>query len=333
MKNFLKLLWRKGAGWLALGLLLSCATSVARADPNDLFVSAVILEPESYAELNPGDPVRYTVYYGRTPAGEGEHGKQEVEISIYLSTDGDPLNINNFKLDFFRDVFPEKTSQGSYREEIIINRLPPNFTGTYFLIAYVEVIDGAGDPDLINNYPPFTNTGSARVTVRSADSPVVSRVSTSGTGTPTNELSESPAISGDGRYVVFQSEATNIVSSPSVPAGISQIYLKDMLTGAVTLISQLGGVAGNQESKYPVICAYGDADPLGGSSRFFVAYQSAATNLISGTGANDTNQQTDIFLYDVAQGVTTRISVPTTAPFGQQANGGSFLPTISGMVD
>src|SRR5690606_2288760 len=55
------------------------------------------------------------------------------------------------------------------------------------------------------------------------------------------------------------------------------------------------------------------------------------TNLVT----NDTNQQTDIFVYQLATGVTTRISVPNTdvsplVPGGNiQANGGSFLPSIS----
>src|SRR5690606_36877522 len=76
--------------------------------------------------------------------------------------------------------------------------------------------------------------------------------------------------------------------------------------------SQLGGVPGDQDSRNPAISADGR----------YIVFESTATNLVVG----DTNQQTDILLYQLATGVITRISRPNS---GGQANGGSFLPTIS----
>lgn len=336
--NFFRLFLKSYLKPLSIVLGIA-ALSQARlaADTNDTFVTSIVMDAEQNAELNPGDPIRYTVTYGREPASSGAtHQLQRVRISILLSTDGDPDNRNNFLLDFFPDSFPADTAVGEVRTQTLINRLPPNFTGTYFLIAKIHAQGSsittavAGDPDISNSFPAFVFTSTTRVTIRSVDSPTVDRVSTNTTGGDANELSESPSITADGRYVVFHSEATNIVSSPAAIAGVSQIYLKDNLTGEVRMISQLGGQAGNAESKYPVISANGTIDPVAGTPRYYVAYQSAATNLISGVGAVDANQQTDIFLYDVASGTTILASVPNTAPFGQQANGGSFLPSISG---
>ena len=55
----------------------------------------------------------------------------------------------------------------------------------------------------------------------------------------------------------------------------------------------------------------------------YVAYTSYASNLVSG----DTNEQPDIFVYDRAAGTTERVSVNAG---GEQANGGSAFPSISG---
>lgn len=314
---------------LASSLFLAAGTAYART--NDLYVDSVVMDDLRNIELNPGDPIRYTVNYGREVAtGSDKHGEQRVRVSVYLSTDGDPENNNNFLLDFFDDIFPKDATAADPRTYTLTDRLPPNFTGTYFLLAKIRVTGGSADSAAADDIPAVNITAAARVTIRPYDSPTVSRISTSASGTESNELSESPSISADGRYVVFQSEATNLVSTPTAPVGISQIYLRDTLTNEVKLISQLGGVAGNAESKFPVISSKGADDPIAGSPRYYIAYQSSASNLVSGTGANDTNQQTDIFLYDLANATTTLISVPTGSPAGVQANGGSFLPSISG---
>lgn len=319
---------------LFVGAFMFLAISLGlHAQTNDMYVLSVVMDAEQNVELNPGDPIRYTVTYGRFPAtGTSNHGAQGAIYTIYLSTDGKPENINNFRLDLFGDAFPADTPVGEVRELTLTNRLPANFTGTYFLIAKLVRTNGANDPNFANNYPSVSQTGAARVTIRSLDSPQVSRLSTATDGGDANELSENPSVSSDGRYVVFQSEATNIVASPTALPGISQIYLRDTLTGTVVMVSQLGGQAGNQESKFPVISAVGDFDPLDterASPRYFIAYQSSATNLVSGVSGSDSNLQTDIFLYDVSRGITTLVSVPDGAPAGKQGNGGSFLPSIT----
>jgi len=61
-----------------------------------------------------------------------------------------------------------------------------------------------------------------------------------------NGNSTNPAISADGRYVAFQSSATNLVT-PNTTA--IQVFRKDLVTGEVKLCSaDAAGVQGNAAS-------------------------------------------------------------------------------------
>jgi hypothetical protein len=359
MKNFSKLLktgWSRLLALTGAGLLAASSTHA-----QDLFIRDITLDWDpgastlidteaQIASFLPDDPITYSVTYGRNNPGQPPTSRQNFRVTIYLSTDGNPDNPNNFRLDWFDaygagtfdgyaatlDTDPDEPNPAAARIRLeetgrdqqplpafIRTRtytvaLPRNFTGTYFLVPVIRVTDGSADPRADNNVPFI---GTARIQIRSADSPTVERVSSAAGGGDANELSEAPSVSRDGRYVVFHSEATNLVTGFQFPVGVAQVYLRDNLTDTTTLISQLGGAAGNQESRYPRISADGR----------YVVFQSAATNLIAG----DTNQQTDIFLYQLATGVLTRISrpnpeVPGNVPGGnQQASGGSFMPSIS----
>lgn len=92
--------------------------------------------------------------------------------------------------------------------------------------------------------------------------------------------SDKPAISLDGRFVVFESDDTNLVSGVTQP--VEQIYLHDTCnsilgpvadcTLSTTLISaSSAGGPGNAPNLNPTISAFG----------FFVAFQSTATNLVN----------------------------------------------------
>ena len=93
-----------------------------------------------------------------------------------------------------------------------------------------------------------------------------------------------PAISGDGRWVVFSTSSANLVSGLGpCPNGFSgsggnctQIVVKDRTTGAVVTIStDAGGTVGDGDSQLPAITPSGR----------FVVFQSTAGNLVPG----DTN--------------------------------------------
>ena len=127
--------------------------------------------------------------------------------------------------------------------------------------------------------------------------------------------SHSASISADGRYVTFHSHATNLVSGDT--NGVADIFVKDRNTGAITRISVVSGSgaeATGGDSVAPSISADGR----------FVAYQSSATNLVTG----DTNGAPDVFVYDRQTGTATRASISSAG--AQAAGGPSANPSISG---
>ncbi len=140
----------------------------------------------------------------------------------------------------------------------------------------------------------------------------ISRVNLANTGTQANGSSFRPALSSTGRYVVFESSATNLVS-PATASGITHIYLRDTQTGTTSLVSvDSAGTAGDGNSTQARVSADGR----------YVVFASNATNLVAG----DTNGVRDIFLRDTVAGTTTRVSVATD---GTQGNGLSRSPSIT----
>lgn len=127
-------------------------------------------------------------------------------------------------------------------------------------------------------------------------------ISVDSSGIQGNAMSRFAGISADGRYVVFESDANNLVGGDTNNA--TDIFVKDRLTNQVTRVSvdSAGGEANNGSS--------GSAISANGR---YVAFSSDASNLV----ADDTNNTTDIFLRDLQLGTTTRISVSSS---GEEAN-------------
>ncbi len=123
-----------------------------------------------------------------------------------------------------------------------------------------------------------------------------------------------PSVSDDGRYVVFHSNASNLIDGEPVVG--THIYLFDRVTGQTTLISRNPfGVPAGGVSELPKISADGST----------VVYQSSSSDLVDG----DTNASIDVFTWDRATGVTLRVS---TDSFGTESNNNSsdtYGPTIS----
>ncbi len=115
-----------------------------------------------------------------------------------------------------------------------------------------------------------------------------------------------PSISADGRYVVFQSGATNLVTGRRQRSG--RHFSQGMVTGVTPAVSTNGS----------------NAEATGGSSvdarisadGRFVIFQSAATNLV----VNDTNGLSDIFRKDLLTGTIVRVNTDSS---GAQATGGA----------
>jgi hypothetical protein len=143
-------------------------------------------------------------------------------------------------------------------------------------------------------------------------------VASGANGAQGNGASRSPSISSDGRYVAFESDATNLAGTDN--NGKTDIFVRDTCAGVsgctqtTTRVTPGTGTQGAGDSKNPSISGDGR----------YVAFESSATNLVSG----DTNKASDIFVYDRQTGVISRISVASGAA-GAQGNGGSTDPAIS----
>jgi Tol biopolymer transport system component len=162
-----------------------------------------------------------------------------------------------------------------------------------------------------NNLVPGDTNRAYDVFVRDRQTGVTTRVSVDSAGAEGNNASGSPSISGDGRYVVFASSATNLVAGDTNK--VRDVFLHDMTTGATSRISVSWlGEQADSDSFHPVISADGQ----------HVAYDSYAGNLIW----QDTNGVHDVFEFDRADNQVSRVSIDSN---GQQGNGISQLPSIS----
>ena len=146
--------------------------------------------------------------------------------------------------------------------------------------------------------------------VRPVLSDVISRVSTTSSGFQTaNGSNFNSQISADGRYVVFASDATNVVSGDS--NNKTDIFRKDLQTGTIVLVSA-------QADGMP-IADEGSSGPQISADGRYVLFKSDATNLVAG----DTNGNTDIFRKDLLTGALIRVS---TASDGSQIDVYSEMP-------
>jgi len=137
------------------------------------------------------------------------------------------------------------------------------------------------------------------------------RVSVASDGTQSNQHSYNPSISADGRFVAFESVASNLVSGDT--NNHQDIFVHDRQTGQTTRVSVASdGAQANDFSSNPSISADGR----------YVAFISVANNLVSG----DTGVDHDVFVHDRQTGATTLVSV---AMDGSEGNGYSEEVSIS----
>jgi hypothetical protein len=142
----------------------------------------------------------------------------------------------------------------------------------------------------------------------------VQRISVTADGSEGNDASTFPSVSGDGRYVAFISQASNLVAVDTNDAW--DVFVSDRWTGQVARVSVASdGTQANDDSGTTFVAISPDGR--------YVAFESRASNLVP----NDTNNTGDIFVYDRHTGLIERASV---AADGTEGNGQSYYPSISG---
>jgi Tol biopolymer transport system component len=126
-----------------------------------------------------------------------------------------------------------------------------------------------------------------------------------------NDWSWLPVISGDGALVAFASDATNLVAGDT--NGWQDVFVRDWAAGTTLRASvDSAGVESNYLSYEPCLAGDGSA----------VAFTSWASNLV----ANDVNVCIDVFVHEIATGVTSLASVDSNT---NQGNSNSFRPWIN----
>jgi Tol biopolymer transport system component len=153
--------------------------------------------------------------------------------------------------------------------------------------------------------------GVADVFVRSQANSSILRINVDSAGEQSAGAASDPAVTSDGRYVVFTSEASDLVAGDA--NGVSDVFVRDWVLGTTERVSLTNG---GSES------AGAATEPAMSADGRYVAFRSAAADLVAG----DTNGVSDVFVRDRVAGTTTRVSVTAS---GAQVNGASRAPSIS----
>jgi hypothetical protein len=166
-----------------------------------------------------------------------------------------------------------------------------------------------------SNLVPGDTNGQMDIFVRDMVTGTTDRVSVDSSGAQANGDSYAHSISADGRFVSFESDATNLAAGDT--NGNRDLYVRDRQNGTTVRASvDSNGVQGNSEIAYSSISADGR----------YVAFQSNSTNLVPG----DTNNRSDVFVHDLQTGTTERASVDSS---GNEANGDSGYSDTSLSAD
>lgn len=140
------------------------------------------------------------------------------------------------------------------------------------------------------------------------------RISVRSNGDQANGLSSSPSISRNGRFVAFESGASNLAIKGD-HNGAADVFVHDRVTGMTNRVSirSRNGEEANASSGSPVISDNGR----------FVAFQSFATNLAL---LGDHNRKPDVFVYDRKERTTNRVSLRSSKA---EANDASYPVAVS----
>jgi hypothetical protein len=162
-----------------------------------------------------------------------------------------------------------------------------------------------------DNLVPSDTNSVTDVFVKDVQTGAITRVSVASDGTQANNESLDPTISSSGRYVVFESFATNIGGNPN--GSTEEVYMHDMQTGTTSLISDApDGTPADHGADNPSVTSDGR----------YVVFRSYSDNLVSGVPFANL----EIFEKDTQTGNVYLLSKSASSV---EANASSGLPKIS----
>ncbi len=283
----------------------SGATNLVPGDTNGLF--DVFVHDRTTKRTT-----RVSVGSGGTQALGGDTNNATISANgRFIAFESDATNLVSGDSNGKRDVFLHDRKTGATTRISVDsagaqgdgNSTDPSISANGRFVAFASDASNLVAGDTNGKVDVFVHDRQLGTTVRaSVDSAGVQ--STGGT-------SNRPAISANGRFVAFDSSATNLVSGDSNLD--RDIFVHDLKTGSTTRVSvDSSGVQGEGDSLFAAISAKGR----------FVGFESAVTTLVN----SDTNGGRDIFVHDRKTGVTTRASVDSS---GGQPSGESFAASMS----
>ena len=199
-------------------------------------------------------------------------------------------------------------------ERVSVSSAGAEANGTSFAPAISADGRFVAFPSEATNLVPGDTNGVTDVFVRDRLTGTTERVSVSSAGAEANGTSFAPAISADGRFVAFPSEATNLV--PGDTNGATDVFVRDRLTATTDRVSvDSAGAQANDRSDFPAISADGSV----------VAFVSTATNLVP----DDTNVCGSFMTPGSCPDLFVRVRTMTTTP-GPPTTGTTLPCTSSG---
>src|SRR5258706_1926376 len=272
---------------------------------------------ESYdGPISPGETVRVSVDSNGVQANNSSFPESISNDGRYVAFASNASNLVSGDADGLGDIFVHDMQTGITILASVDSSdakgnnisIGPSISGNGRYVAFASIA---------TNLVLGDTNGALDLFVHDMQTGTTTRVSVDSSGIQANGPSNSTDgtydsfISTDGRYVAFESFATNLV--PNDTNGMDDIFVRDLQTGITTRVSvDSSGAQGNGSSIFPA---------LSGDGRY-IAFRSYATNLVS----DDTNGKDDIFVHDMQTGVTTRVSVDLN---GVQANNRSYNAAIS----
>ncbi len=182
---------------------------------------------------------------------------------------------------------------------------PPTISGDGRFVAYTATT---------TNLVPNDTNDAPDIFLRDRQTGTTTRVSVGPGGVQADAGSQTPALSGNGKFLAFQSNASNLLGSP-VDSSLGDIYVRDLTAGTNELASVTTTGSTSGSNAFPA---------MSGSGRF-VVFRSLAHTLVSG----DNNQAFDVFVRDVVNNTTRRVSVNNAGVEGNGSSGGRSTPAIS----
>jgi Tol biopolymer transport system component len=208
------------------------------------------------------------------------------------------------------DVFRWDSLSGSSEAAVVFHHGATPFFGT-FDPAISDDGDRVCFSSRSDSLAPGDTNKKMDVFVRDFVADTMTHVSGALGGLFGNGDSDRCTISGNGRYVAFVSQASNLIAGDG--NGVADVFVRDLATGALVRASvDSSGAESNGGSMAPSISRDGR----------FLAFTSSATNLVVG----DSNGCKDVFLRDLVLGTTMGLTLDTT---GQSANSSSVEPSLA----